>query len=232
MTDHVQTSVDRDFDGGLRTTQDVVQGSNPTAANANVVLMRWITNDATPSVTDTLLNTYTQILKVWNGGDSIGYAAFIAHNIAGGGANTVRTTYSGSIEFPRMFVIELSGAHLTSAVDDYAAQFTTHNTGADAVTSGDLDTTESNVFLVGGLFLNGNQVITAGTGWTERYLGSDPARDQVQTRNQVAAGTTSGLWTIDGSRLGVAMCIAIKGAAAAGGNPHWYFNRMKRRRAA
>lgn len=129
----------------------VAFGVNNTAGNLNVVCAGW--DDATSTistVTDTLLNTYTQTAAVLRG-TGISQQCFYAKNTLTGGANTVTVTFSGSVAFPDIKILEFKGCDTAAPLDKVdTGSGTTAGTGGPFVVATGSQTIAQEVAVGGG----------------------------------------------------------------------------------
>jgi glucose/arabinose dehydrogenase/chitodextrinase len=145
-------------------TVNNVAFTNPnTAGNLIVAYVVW-SNSATVTMTDTRGNTYTaaQAPTSWNG-TSWRAQVFYAKNIAGG-ANTVRATFSSSINtFGILYVHEYSGLDRTNPLDVSKSAVGT----GSAMSTGNATTTNAND-LIFGAGASSSKVTAAGSGLATR----------------------------------------------------------------
>ncbi len=153
--------------------------------NTNVVAVGW--NDATSTITsvaDSAGNTY-QVAAPIARGTGLSQAIYIASNIkaAGAGANTVTVTFSGSVRFADIRVVEYSGLSATNPVD----RSSTSAGNSATATSGPVTTTSANELIFGAGMTNGSFSTSTG-GFTTRII-TTPDADIVGDLAVTATGT-------------------------------------------
>jgi hypothetical protein len=177
-----------------------------TAGDLNVVVIGWYDTTSTiSSVTDSKGNTYTLAVgPTQMAGDGTN-AIYYAKNIAGAtaGTNTVTVTFSQTVSYPDLRVVEYSGADTVNPLDAKAA-----GTGNSAVaSSGPLTTTSTNDILVAGgyvyAFVNG-----AGSGFTNRMY--TPDGDNLEDELVPATGTYTATASLSASAMWIMQCVAFR----------------------
>jgi chitodextrinase len=178
-----------------------------TAGDLNVVVIGW--NQATGtvnSVTDSKGNTY-QVAAVMARGNSMSQVVYYAKNIASAtaGSNTVSVTFSTSVAYPDIRILEYSGLDQTNplgANSSASGNSTTANSGA-------VVTGTANELLVGAGITSGG-FNSAGSGFTSRVITNDG--DIVEDRNAATAGSYSAAAPVSGSWI--MQAVAFRTAAA------------------
>jgi hypothetical protein len=192
-------------------TVSVTYAASQLAGDTNIVAIGWSNSTATvTSVTDTKGNTYLQALPVTVQSGVQSHVIYIASNIAAAavGANQVRVTFSESVPFPDVRILEYSGLAAVSPIDGFAGA---SGTGASA-SSGPI-TTSNGYDLIFAANDVSNFTVTSGNGFVSRAItipDGNIAEDQIVTVPGTYTGTaviSSGSW--------VMQTIALRGA----GNP-------------
>jgi hypothetical protein len=150
-----------------------------TAGNFNIVAVSWYTPTAIPAApTDTAGNTYLLAQQATDG--TITHQIYYATSIATSASNTVTVTWSASATYPELRVLEYSGITTESPIIDVIA----FGSGTSAfMDSGPGITTTRHDLLIG---VGTAAASGAGTGWTQRILGSG---DLVEDQEVMAIGT-------------------------------------------
>src|SRR5579863_5630718 len=158
------------------------------AGDLNVVAIGW--NDSTSSVisvTDSSHNNYLVAAApttiAGNGTQVIYYAQNIA--AAAAGANTVTVTFSTTVAWPDVRIVEYSGIASSSALDVSVGASGT----STSPSSGTVATTNANDLLVGANFIGGG-FAAVGSGYTQRLV-TNPDSDLVEDRVVSATGSYS-----------------------------------------
>ena len=206
---HVQSTQDSQGGGGTTSVKAFV--SNVTAGNLIVVAAMWNTSDsATPTCSDNLGNTYTEIgTHIWNAGFTYGLALFYAKNVTGG-ACTVTVSYGGSKVFRSMLIHEYSGGDTTAPFDVTNANTNgTAGAGANNATSNAVTPANNGSLIFGVLADITSGTISAGTGFTSRQLdvgNFTDSEDQVQG----TAGSIAATWSVGNGDSYIARVAAFK----------------------
>lgn len=149
----------------------VAQGSNPTAGNLLLVFVSSETVTTSPTVADSLGNTFTEIAGAKN---TVGAkcTAFYAKQIIGGGANTVTATLNSADTNRTILVAEYGNIFTSTPLDAAVAnQQVAPGTGTDAITSTAVTLVQSNELFVCFCIATAGSFVafTAGTGFTLRF---------------------------------------------------------------
>jgi hypothetical protein len=172
---HVQTVKGVTSAGTVATTA----GITTTSGNLLVCVAGAFQAGVSPVsvITDSNSNTWTNVAnsspQTPNASSRI--YMYYAKNITGGASHTFTQTITGGVNFMTIFVMEISGAHLTSPLDAVAQAGNTGNSAA--ANSGTTPTrANANAILIGA-FGSADGVnagtITAGTGFTIPTNGSE-----------------------------------------------------------
>jgi hypothetical protein len=213
---HVQSA--NASNSGSATSIGVASPGNTTAGNLLVAAVAWGTTDVTPTVTDTQLNSWTEIgTHVF--GNAAGVAMF--YTTAGSSAaNTVTGNFGSSVPNRGILIAEYSGT--TTSLDVTAASAAVlGNTTVAAMTSTFATTTQANAVLVGviGNTTDTVSTITPGAGYTERQEATSVIF-QLQDATMVTAGGVDASFTnITTAITYIARLAAFKTPAAGGATP-------------
>lgn len=214
---------DNALDSTSGSTLGVAFGSNVTAGNLIVVMATWAgAGDVTPTVSDTLSNTYVEIgSHIFSMTADVGMSMFYAANITGG-ANTVTVNYTASRVFREIMVAEYSGASTTSPLDTSA--FTvdgTATTSTDSATTPAVTPAQNASLLVGFISsVSGMGTAAAGTNYTERIdtTGGGGGFAEYEDRILAIAASVAATWTVSVSGAGMYNArVAVFKPPAAGG---------------
>lgn len=161
-------------------TTHVAYSSSVTKNNL-LLMIFGVDNTFTPSVSDTLGNTWTQIGTVQNRGD--GYFMGLFYAVAGSsGSNTVTITGTGTGgSFPGITVLEFSGNAVLGVLDQDSQTSGSSLTMANTVNATDIGE------LVLGAFVGTNAPYTAGPGFT--LVNNSNAGGQLEYATSSASGT-------------------------------------------
>ena len=183
------------------------------AGDLNVVAIGW--NDSTSSVvsvTDSNHNTYlvaaTATASTGNGTQVIYYAQNIA--AAAAGANTVTVTFSTTVPWPDVRIVEYSGIASSSALDVSVGASGT----SISPSSGAVATTNPNDLLVGANYI-GAGFAAVGSGYTQRLV-TNPDDDLVEDRTVTATGSYGASSTENISSWWVMQMAAFRAAGSGG----------------
>ena len=184
-----------------------------TAGDTNIVVIGW--SDATStiaSVTDTNGNTYSPAIGPTQQAGIQSQAIYVAPNIvaAGAGANSVTVTFSGSVPFPDMRILEYSGLAAVSPLD--AAVGGTGN--GTTSNSGSLTTTSPNELLFAASTVD-SITTGAGTGYTSRVITSTDS-NIAEDQGAAAVGTYSATASMSSGNW-VMQLIALRAASQTAG---------------
>jgi hypothetical protein len=146
--------------GGVGSSLSLAFSNNNTAGNLIVVYQSWDDSggNTIASVTDTAGNTY-----VSTGPEHSGTQIFYAKNIKGG-ANTVKTTFTGSGNLFQLHILEYSGADPISPLDAVSSASSSSGTALD---SGATTTHFANELIFGAGNIS-NTILDPGVGFTNR----------------------------------------------------------------
>jgi fibronectin type 3 domain-containing protein len=190
----------------------VTYTSAQTAGDLNVVMVGWSDSSSTvQSISDSKGNTYVAAIGPTVSSGNASQILYYAKNIRGAtaGSNTVTVTFSATVDFPEVRILEYSGIDPVNPFDV--------GVGASGVSvaqnSGPLTTTNANDLLVAGNYLFDT---TTGTdpAYTQR-LGTDGG-DVVQDRVVTSVGTYSATSTQDGPDWWLMQLAAFRAAAVGG----------------
>lgn len=217
---HVQT-VSGDWSSGSSFTASITATTGNLLAVSVHFLSINLGNDIA-SIGDTV-NTYTQIDTSNDTFDGVNkrLTTYYAKNITGGSLTVTVTLTTDQVDRCRVYVTEISGAHLTTPLDVHTIQAQVDpGTGTDAVTSGGVTTAQGGEYVYGASFSYLNVTFTAGTGFTSNGANSNAAAERLI---QGAAGSVAATFTINvassSSRTHTAVA-TFKAAAAAASTPH------------
>jgi hypothetical protein len=189
-----------------------------TSGNVMAVFIGWyVATNTLSSVTDTQGNTYTLLD---NPTTYINKRGALAHAVmASSGSNTVTATFSATTDVPQIIIHEISGVNTTTPIDNNQHLMAGGEaTGTDAVTTGNITTTQNGDYIFCGATASGI-TLTAGSNspaYTNRATVNgvlsqvSRSEDQVQT----SAGTISGRFTPSGANNWVVGVMAFQPAAA------------------
>ncbi len=191
----------------------VTYGSAQTAGDLNVVSVGWSDSTSTvQSITDTKGNTYVAAVgptaSAGNGSLRLYYAKNIAAAAANG--NTVTVTYSGTVTYPEVRILEYSGLDPSNPFDVGIGASGT-STGQN---SGSITTTNANDLLVAFNYLD-DSTTASGTGYTQRFItnGGDLVEDKIVT----STGSYSATSTQGGADWWVMQLAAFRATSSGGG---------------
>jgi YD repeat-containing protein len=186
--------------------------SAQVAGDLNVVIVSW--NDGTStvsSVTDSKGNTYVSAFAPTVDPGTASEQIYYAKNIgsATAGSNTVTVTYSKTVPYPEIRILEYSGIDTVNPFDVGAGGY---GTGATQ-NSGSLTTTSPNEVLVASNDLSGEST-AAGTGYTQRFV--TPVNELVEDEKVTTTGTYSATSTQSGTSWWVIQVAAFRAATGSG----------------
>ena len=141
-----------------------------TAGHVNVVFVGWSdSTSSVSSVTDSSGNVYTLAIGPTRLSGSASQAVYLATNIAAAAANTVTVTFSASVLYPDVRIVEYSGVDTAHPLDGVAGAAAPSGGVLD---SGPLTTTVPNDWLVMGNYI-GSATTAEGSGFQERLYDQD-----------------------------------------------------------
>jgi hypothetical protein len=145
---------------------------NNTSGNLIIALAQWADNTSTPTISDTLLSSWTQVFFQNNSFGSQSWALWYAL-APSTGANTVQVDISGSAVLGAVALCEFSGVDsldLNTAQADGSGTTMTSNSGAtaynDELLLGSIGNTGGTVTGSGG-YTDGGQMLFAGIAYVE-----------------------------------------------------------------
>lgn len=166
--------------------------SNVTAGSLIVASIAWdTTNTTSVTCSDTQGNLFTT-LTVYNDTTTKQALTVCYAPNAVGGADTVTATFGATSISRRIIISEYTGVATGSPVDVTTGQGgIVGTTGADAITSGTVNTSQGSVLVYGAVEdTSGSTTVTAGTGFTQRST-LNGVEMAVQDRILGSAGTTA-----------------------------------------
>jgi len=203
------TSNTADSGASISTTYYSTQG----AGDLNVVVVDWADSTSTVgSVTDSEGNTYVSVVGPTQSAGNDSQQMFYATNIASAsaGANTVTVTYSTTVAYPEIRVVEYSGISTTNPLD---AVIGASGTGL-TMNSGSITTTNANDLLVAANAI-ASETTATGTGYTQRV---DSAFTEIIEDETVSAtGSYSATATQGSSGYWLMQLAAFRAASSGGG---------------
>jgi YD repeat-containing protein len=187
----------------------VTYTSTQVAGDLNVVFVGW--NEATNivhSITDTSGNTYAAAVGPTVNSSGATQTIYYATNIsaAAAGANAVTVTFSNSVSYPDVRILEYSGINTTNPFDVAVAAY---GTGA-TLNSGSLTTTVTNDLLVASGYGQYEYTGGAGAGFTEILtsewnLVEDANVKTVGTYDATSSLDSPGYWVMEMAAFQVAV---------------------------
>ncbi len=184
-----------------------------TAGNLNVVVIGWSnTTSAVNSVTDSRGNVYTLAVGPTANGSVESQSIYYARNIVSAPAtgNSVTVTFSTSVPYPDVRILEYSGLDTVSPLEGTAAS--TGNSATSSSTS--VTTSVANVLLVGANYV-ATMTTNAGAGYTSRMV-TVPDGNIVEDRIVSAVGTYNATATLSGAGNWVMQLVAFRAAGSPG----------------
>lgn len=158
-------------------------------------------------VTDTAGHTYTKVAHVFNTGDKFRQEVWVAASILTHAANVVTATWSASLDFRGIVVMQYANLDPTTPLDD------TEQNAAGLTTPTLTGTTPESVHVLMTRWGFGSTVFPAGfTEFTTAGAGVPEVADKV-----VTGGAFSGTYTLTSANYFVLAVIFKTGAAAGGG---------------
>ena len=191
---------------------NVTYASAQVAGDLNVVVVGW--NDSVSTVTaiaDSKGNTYVSAVgptvSTGNGTQRIYYAKNISS--AAAGSNTVTVTFSTTVAYPDVRILEYSGLDPTNPFD---IGMGSSGTGATQ-NSGSLTTTSANDLLAASNYV-ADSTTASGTSYTQRFItnGGELVEDEVVT----TSGSYSATSTQGGSGWWLMQLVAFRAASTGG----------------
>lgn len=143
------------------------------------------------SITDTGSNTWNSVAAAFTGGSSNYSQMWIAENVTGGSSFVVTANLTGSAGFRKIVVMEISGAALSGAADQYTTG--TGLTGT-AQSIGPVTPTTNGQMLIGAIWNVGTSghTFSAAGSWTEPAGSTaDPANYEACMIYQIQATAAS-----------------------------------------
>ena len=187
--------------------------ANVAAGSLLIVAGRaWSTTGGVPTVTDTVLTSYTVVGAVEGN-----FTRYIAYGVSpSAGANTVRVNHPGTANYSAYAIDEFSGQHAAPLDVDGGV-----TSGSGTAVSDTLTTVETGDLIVGlaGWSEGSNTAITPGADYTQ--IGEYEDNLNIVSFNAVFAIVSAAQlytvdWTLAISRSWTAMTLAFKPAAAGG----------------
>jgi len=166
--------------------------SNTHAGDLILVGFDFANNAATPSITDSQGNTFTQVGTQMTSPAGAGSRLYFAKNIKGG-TDTVKVTLSASSSYLEMYLTEYSGADPNNPIDVQAES----SGAAGAVSSGAATTTVAGDVIYG--YCAGDAACTVGSGFVARStLNSNLVEDKTASTvgSYAATGSANSGWTM------------------------------------
>lgn len=160
----VQYDANNDGTGTTHSTFTATFGSNVTAGDTLVFMNGYSSTNASPTVADTLGNSWTCLAQVTATGP-VWIQTCYTVSIASGGADTVTATYGFAVPFNFAVAEELSGIASFDVLVTGSGSYTT------TATSSAFTTTAANDIAVVGAYF-GSTVTGAGSGYTIRGNGT------------------------------------------------------------
>lgn len=161
-----------------------------TAGNLLVACVYWEDIGATPSVTDSLGNTYTEVARTNSGGTC--YSAILYAKNVSGGSNVIITNRCTGANAMNAALMEFSGASTSTPLDQGA----TGAGNSTAVDTHNFTTGTADEILVACVGLYGTRTITHQASWTED---DEVGTLETQYRIVSSTGTYKGSATLDSS---------------------------------
>jgi chitodextrinase len=192
----------------------VTYASAQASGDLNVVSVGWSDSVSTvQSITDSQGNNYVAAVGPTSSTGNASLSIYYAKNIAAAAANanTVTVTFSGTVSYPEVRVLEYSGLDPNNPFD---VGIGASGTGT-AQNSGSVTTTNANDLLVAFNYLD-DSTTASGTGYTQRLItnGGDLVEDQIVT----STGSYSATSTQGGADWWVMQLAAFRAASTGGGN--------------
>jgi hypothetical protein len=179
-------------------SQDVAR--TITAGNLVVVAFKYEDSGSVPSISDTLGNTWTTVVRTNATANTYCGIAF-AKNVTGG-SDTITINFGGGLSH-NFDVLEFSGASLTAPQDTFA-----HGSGSGtAASTFNMTTANASEALVCVISRYNAGTVTEQGSWTETY---DTSALEVQYRITAVSGTYNGAGTISSSQIWAACVVAFK----------------------
>ncbi len=193
-------------------TLTVSYGSAQTAGDLNLVFVGW--SDATSSVSsisDSSGNNYSIAVGPTTQPGGVTQVIYYSKNIknAAAGANTVSVTFNGTVTYPDVRILELSGLDAASPID---AVVSGSGTGT-ALSAGPLTTTSINDLLVAGGYVQHTYYGGPGPGYTKALASS---WNLVEYAVAATTGAYSATSTQNTSGYWVMQLVALRAATNGG----------------
>jgi len=205
------TSNTADSGTSISTTYYSAQG----AGDLNVVVVDWADSTSTVgSLTDSQGNTYVAVVGPTRSSGNDSQQMFYAKNIASAsaGANTVTVTYSTTVAYPEIRIVEYSGISTSNPLDvDIGAS----GTGL-TMSSGSITTTNANDLLVAANAIY-SETAAPGTGYTQRV--ESAFTEIIEDETVSATGSYSATATQTSSGYWLMQLAAFRAASGSGSSP-------------
>jgi chitodextrinase len=188
-----------------------------TSGNLIAVVASWGTHNTTPTVTDSLGNTYVLATTSYSSAGVQSLAIFYAKSIKAG-ANTVTVHFGTSDSWRRLLIAEYSGLSPTSPVDVITSSQGNATTGANSATSGSGTTTATNDLIFGAVEnFDVAGTLSAGTGFTLRNSVNDSNVIETAIEDKILAspGSASATFTFAHADPYIAEMVAFKSTTTA-----------------
>ncbi len=192
----------------------VTYASAQSAGDLNVVVVGW--NDSTStvsSISDSKGNSYVSAVGPTTNAGNATQTLYYAKNIASAaaGSNTVTVTFSGTVAYPSVRILEYSGLDTSNPLDvgvGASGTGTTQN-------SGSLTTTTANDVLVASNYVD-DSTTASGSGYTQRFItsGGELVEDQIVASTSTYSATS----TQSGADWWVMQLAAFRAASTGGGD--------------
>jgi chitodextrinase len=193
-----------------------------TAGNVNLVFVGWSdSSSSVSSITDTGGNVYTLALGPTRVSGSASQSVYIATNIAAAAANTVTVTFSASVLYPDVRIVEYSGVDTAHPLDGVAGASAP---SAGVLDSGALTTTVPNDWIVMGNYIASGTTAES-SGFQERLYDqdsqvvADALAAAAGTYHAVAGQFPTGFWIQQAVALRAATGTTDTQAPSAPGSP-------------
>lgn len=212
-TAYVQSNVNRGFPGATTLTVGL---TSVAAGNLLAVGIGWSDTAVTlNSVSDATNGTHT-LLKNPTTDTTVWRAAMAYKENTGAATITITATWSADPGLAILVVHEISGAATSSSVDDsIMTALGGLGSGTDVVSVNIVPTVVGDYLFGVDFSVDGNGVLTAGTGYTQRIQDASKQVTTEDIANYSSTGTKAVTWTDASVDHHIAGAIAFK--AAAGG---------------
>jgi chitodextrinase len=181
------------------------------AGDLNVVVVGWgDSTSSVTSVTDSQGNTYVAAGAPTVSSGNATQVIYYAKNIASAAVNAVTVTFSASVPYPDLRIVEYSGVDTVNALDSSAG---TTGVGV-SIGSGAVTTTAAGDLLVGADYIEHNTV-SGGSGSVVRML--DPDGQILEDQIGALQGSNAATATQDNSGWWIMQAAAFRVAGNSGG---------------